>query len=119
MTLPQTVRRALPAVIGLVLFTAALEVLGVELRSVSWHALRAAVLATPLDRLTLAMALTAINYAALTGYDVLAFIYVANPLPRLRIAAVSFLAYAISNNVGLAMLSGASIRYRFYSRWIW
>ena len=117
MTLPQTVRRALPAVIGLVLFMAALEVLRVELRSVSWHALRAAVLATPLDRLTLAIVLTAINYAALTGYDVLAFIYVANPLPRLRIAAVSFLAYAVSNNVGFAAFSGASVRYRFYTRW--
>ena len=30
---------------------------------------------------------------------------------------VSFLAYAISNNVGFAMLSGASVRYRFYTRW--
>jgi len=117
MTLPQPVRRALPAVIGLVLFMAALEVLRVELRSVSWHALRAAVLATPRDRLTLAIVLTAINYAALTGYDVLAFIYVANPLPRLRIAAVSFLAYAVSNNVGFAAFSGASVRYRFYTRW--
>ena len=29
----------------------------------------------------------------------------------------SFLAYAISNNVGFAMLSGASVRYRFYTRW--
>ena len=91
MTLPQPVRRALPAVIGLVLFMAALEVLRVELRSVSWHALRAAVLATPRDRLTLAIVLTAINYSALTVYDDLAFIYVANPLPRLRIAAVSLL----------------------------
>jgi len=26
-------------------------------------------------------------------------------------------AYAVSNNVGFAMLSGASVRYRFYTRW--
>ena len=29
--------------------------------------------------------------------------------------SASFLSYAISNNVGFAMLSGASVRYRFYS----
>ena len=29
----------------------------------------------------------------------------------------SFLAYAISNNVGFAMLSGAAVRYRLYTRW--
>ena len=28
-----------------------------------------------------------------------------------------FLAYAVANNVGFAMLSGASVRYRFYTRW--
>ena len=27
------------------------------------------------------------------------------------------LAYAVANNVGFAMLSGASVRYRFYTRW--
>ena len=50
-------------------------------------------------------------------YDQLAFVYIGKPLPRARIALTSFLAYAISNNVGLAMLSGASVRYRFYTRW--
>src|SRR4029079_18682698 len=34
-----------------------------------------------------------------------------------RVALASFLAYAIANNVGFAMLSGASVRYRFYTRW--
>ena len=32
-------------------------------------------------------------------------------------AGASFLAYAIANNVGFAMLSGAAVRYRFYTRW--
>src|SRR6185436_641009 len=38
-------------------------------------------------------------------------------LPRWRIALTSLLAYAVANNVGFAMVSGASVRYRFYSRW--
>jgi phosphatidylglycerol lysyltransferase len=65
----------------------------------------------------LAALLTAVNYAILTGYDFLAFAYLGKHLPSRRIAMTSFLAFAISNNVGFAMLSGASVRYRFYTRW--
>ena len=36
---------------------------------------------------------------------------------RRRSPFASFLSYAVSNNVGFAMLSGASVRYRFYTRW--
>jgi phosphatidylglycerol lysyltransferase len=114
---PQRFRRAAPVLIGLVLFVFALEVLRRELRSVSWNALSTAILAIPPERLALAVGLTAVNYIALTGYDLLAFSYVGNPLSRVRVVATSFLAYAISNNVGFAMLSGASVRYRFYTRW--
>ncbi len=111
------VRQTLPAVIGLVLFLVALEVLRVELRAVSWHDLIADVFSTPPSRLVFAAGLTALNYAALTGYDLLAFAYIRKKIPRTRVALASFLAYAISNNVGFAMLSGASVRYRFYTRW--
>ena len=115
--MPERLRRALPVAIGLVLFFAALEVLRVELRTISWHELTADVLRTPISRLMLAIALTIVNYATLTGYDLVAFVYIRKPLPLVQIAMVSFLAYAISNNVGFAMLSGASVRYRFYTRW--
>ena len=63
------------------------------------------------------MILTAVNYAVLTGYDFLAFAYLGRSLPWRRVAVASFVAYAISNNVGFGMLSGASVRYRFYTRW--
>jgi phosphatidylglycerol lysyltransferase len=115
--LPDRVRRALPVVAGLVLFGVALEVLRVELRAVSWPELTAAVAGVPRGRLALAIALTVLNYGVLTGYDQLAFAYIAKALPRARIALTSFLAYAISNSIGLAFLSGASVRYRFYTRW--
>lgn len=113
----ERVRRAVPVTIGLVLFFAALNVLWLELRTMSWHALSADIFATPYDRLALAVVLTCINYGALTGYDLLAFAYIGKHLPRRHIAAASFLSYAISNNIGFAMLSGASVRYRFYTRW--
>ena len=108
---------ALPAGAALVLFFAALEVLRIELRTVSWAELMADVVGVPRFALALAVGLTVLNYAVLTGYDLVAFAYIQKPVPRTRVVLTSFLAYAISNNVSFAMLSGASIRYRFYSRW--
>jgi phosphatidylglycerol lysyltransferase len=110
-------RRVLPALVGLVLLPVALEVLRVELRTVTWPELTAAVAGIPRRQLVLAIALTVLNYLVLTGYDQLAFVYIGKPLSRARIAAASFLAYAVANNVGLSALSGASVRYRFYTRW--
>jgi phosphatidylglycerol lysyltransferase len=115
--LPGRVRQALPALAGLVIFMVALEVLRVELRTVNWTELTAAVVGVPRGQLALAVALTVLSYTALTGYDQLAFAYIGKAMPRGRIALTSFLAYAIANNVGFAMLSGASVRYRFYTRW--
>lgn len=113
----ERIRRVLPAAIGLVLFLAALEVLRTELRTVTWNELSGAVLQVPWWKIAIAVAVTAANYAVLTGYDLLAFKYAGRTLPARRVAAVSFIAYAISNNIGFAMLSGASVRYRFYTRW--
>ncbi len=110
-------RQALPVLIGLVLFTVALEVLRTELRAVSWHELTVDIVHTSPGRLGLALFLTILNYVVLTGYDFLAFQYIGKRLQAARIALASFLAYAIANNVGFAMLSGTSIRYRFYTRW--
>jgi phosphatidylglycerol lysyltransferase len=110
-------KRGLPAAIGLALFLLALGVLRRELHAVTWHELARDILATPPRSLALALLLTALNYAILTGYDFLAFAYVGKRLSWDRIALASFLAYAIANNVGFAMLSGASVRYRFYTRW--
>ena len=105
------------AVAGLVLFVVALEVLRVELRSVSWGELQQEIARLPAIRLTLAIVLTASNYLVLTGYDLLAFAYIERTLPRLKIILTSLIAYAVANSVGFAMLSGASVRYRFYTRW--
>ena len=108
---------ALPAIAALVIFLAALEVLRIELRTVSWAELMTDIRATPRLALALAIGLTVLNYVVLTGYDLVAFAYIRKQLPRLRVMFASFLAYAIANNVSFAMLSGASVRYRFYSRW--
>src|SRR5919109_3397464 len=110
-------KEVLAAVAGLVLFIAALEVLRIELRTVSWVELTADVLRVPRTALALAIGLTVLNYLVLTGYDLIAFVYIGKHLSRVRVMLTSFLAYAVANNVSFAMLSGASVRYRFYSRW--
>ena len=65
----------------------------------------------------LALLLTALNYAVLTGYDQLAFAWVGRRLHRGWIALAGFVSYAISNSLGFGMLSGAAVRFRFYTRW--
>jgi phosphatidylglycerol lysyltransferase len=110
-------QRALSSVIGLVLFLAALVVLWHQLSEVTWRALLADVVATPPKALLLALLLTSLSYITLSGYDFVAMAYIRKSLPRAHVGWVSFLAYAVANNVGFAALSGASVRYRFYTRW--
>ena len=102
---------------GIALFAAALLVLRRELHSVSYLEITTDLLAVPLPRLLIALGLTALNYVVLTGYDQLAFLYVKRAIGRARVSLAAFVAYAIANNVGFAMVSGASVRYRFYTRW--
>jgi phosphatidylglycerol lysyltransferase len=109
--------RALPSIIGLTLFVGVLVVLWHQLSEVTWAALSADVVATPRRALVLALMLTTLSYLALSGYDLVAMMYIRKDLPRGRIGWVSFLACAVANNVGVAALSGASVRCRFYTRW--
>jgi phosphatidylglycerol lysyltransferase len=75
------------------------------------------VVATPPRALMLALLCTSLSYITLSGYDFVAMAYIRKSLPRAHVGWVSFLAYAVANNVGFAALSGASVRYRFYTRW--
>jgi len=110
-------QRALSSILGLALFLVALVVLWHQLSEVTWRALLADVVATPPKALALALLLTTLSYITLSGYDFVAMAYIRKSLPRAHVGWVSFLAYAVANNVGFAALSGASVRYRFYTRW--
>ena len=113
----ERLQRVVPPLVGVLLFAVALEVLNRELKAVTWHTLSHDVANTSPAALLIAVVLTVINYAVLTGYDLIAFAYIGRHLSWWRIVATSFLAYAVANSVGFAMLSGASVRYRFYTRW--
>src|SRR4030095_5776989 len=76
----------LSPLIGLVLFVAALAVLGRELRQMPPAKLALALKQFPGSALALAGFYTFLNYLILTGYDQLAFIYIRRPIAKWQIA---------------------------------
>jgi uncharacterized membrane protein YbhN (UPF0104 family) len=69
----------------------------------------------PSVNLALAFAFAAASYLCLTGFDTLAVRYVGHSLPYHKIALTSFVSLSIGHNVGVAVLSSGTLRYRFYS----
>jgi phosphatidylglycerol lysyltransferase len=120
-TIKETVNRRLVKIagpaLGLVLFLAALWVLHHALSGYHYRELAAGARAVPASCLLSALLLTALNYLVLTGYDALAFRYIGRTLEYGRIAFASFIGYAFSNNIGLSMVAGISVRYRLYTSW--
>jgi len=103
--------------LALVLLAAAAWVLSAQL---SGHGLQEILdtLAQETERdLLLAFGLTAVNFAVLAGYDILALRYIGHPLSHARAAFASFAGNAFSNTIGLSTLAGSSVRYRLYSSW--
>lgn len=85
------------------------------LAEVRWHDVRAALHAVGGGRIAAALALTVASYLTLTLYDVLALRIVGRPLPWRTAALASFTSYTLSHNLGFALLTGGSARYRVYS----
>lgn len=104
--------RAIGPLIGIALFCGALWILEREIRQGD---VLAHLRAIPTSQLGLSLALAALAYTALTGYDALAVRYVNAPLPYRRVALTSFIAYVFSHNIGLAFFGGSAVRYRMLS----
>ena len=110
-------RTWLPPMVALLVICATFWVLHRELKAVDYDAVRRAFDALTFGHVAWALLFCGANYAALTTYDQLAFSYIGKHLPRWRIALTAFISYAVSHNVGFALLSGTAVRHRFYSRW--
>jgi phosphatidylglycerol lysyltransferase len=76
---------------------------------------RAAIAALPTFAILASTAFTAASFATLVGYDWSALRYVGQELPLRVMALASFCGYAIGNTVGLALLTGGSVRFRIYT----
>jgi phosphatidylglycerol lysyltransferase len=117
---PTLKERVLPVLGGLFsvgLFAGALAVIHHELKAYHYHDVLQHLSGLPVKSILLALALTLLNYLALTGYDALALRTIGRPLSYARVAFVSFISYVFSYNVGLSLFGGAAIRYRLYSAW--
>ncbi|WP_342454636.1 hypothetical protein [Sphingomonas sp. H160509] len=104
---------ALAVLVVAVLGFAAIHKLTAEIRL---SEVRAAFSALGWPQLSVAIGLTVVSYIALTFYDSIALKVIGHPLPWRTAAVASFTSYTISHNLGLAMLTGGSARYRVYSR---
>jgi glycosyltransferase 2 family protein len=107
----------IPSGLGLILFSVSVWTLHRELQQYSFGEIWRSVAAIPSNFLGLAIAFTLMNCLVFTGYDTLAARYVRHPLPYRKTALAAMVSIAISNSIGLSLLSGSAIRYRFYTAW--
>ena len=110
-------RKLLGAGLSVILFTAAVWLLHGELKAHHIVDILKAFESIPVARMWAAIGLTILSYAIMTGYDALALRYIRHQLAYSKIGLASFIGYAFSNNIGLSMIAGASVRYRLYSAW--
>ncbi|HLR32358.1 MAG TPA: lysylphosphatidylglycerol synthase domain-containing protein [Fodinibius sp.] len=61
--------------------------------------------------------LSFLSYLLITGYDALGVKYIGEELEAGKIIRAGYVGYAFSDNMGMALLTGGSIRYRIYSAW--
>jgi phosphatidylglycerol lysyltransferase len=108
---------SLGALLVVGVFTVALWVLHHELKAYHLKDILDALHRIPSAHLLAALSLTLLSYLMMTGYDALSLYYIRRPLGYAKIALASFVGYAFSNNIGLSMVAGGSVRYRLYSSW--
>ena len=71
----------------------------------------------PSSSVVIAILLTALDYCALVGCDLLALRYVQRRLPLRRVGLASAVGYGVSHMLSYSALTGGSVRYRFWSAW--
>ncbi len=74
-----------------------------------------AITATPRPHLGFALLATGASYLALTRYDASALRYAGAKVSTATVMLTAFIAYALSNTVGLGVLTGGAVRLRLYS----
>ena len=86
-----------------------------ELRTVSYREISRAASHVPWHDIILSIAGTIACYFVLPLYDVLGLRYAQHPIPLRRSYLTSFLAYAFSQSLGFAAVTGGAVRLRFWS----
>ncbi|NRP21848.1 Inner membrane protein YbhN [Ensifer adhaerens] len=100
-----------------VAFCGAIFLLYRTLREYRYTDISSALFSLPGRNITFALVFAAASYACLSCFDALAVRYVRKPLALHQTMLASFVSLSIGHNVGVAALSSAAVRYRYYSRW--
>lgn len=112
---PRRWRRVLPALLGLLITITAFVALESMVRSLSLADVRQALDGVSGLDVALALLFTAISFAAVSVYDVVAVETVApGRVSRPVAAGVGAAGYAVSNALGFPLLTGGALRYHVY-----
>ncbi|MDZ7681116.1 MAG: bifunctional lysylphosphatidylglycerol flippase/synthetase MprF [Fodinibius sp.] len=103
--------------ISIVFFVFALWFLNQELREYQLSDIMGQLSAIPNHYILFSLVLSFLSYLLLTGYDALGVNYIGEELDAGKIVRAGYVGYAFSHNIGLALITGGSIRYRIYSAW--
>lgn len=114
--LPHGALGVLGAVASIALFGVALYIIGHTLSEISYADLVAAIGETSARQVFGALALTALSYLFLTGYDVVALRHIRVYAPYRVSALASFASCAISFNLGFPIVTSAAVRFWIYGR---
>ena len=107
--------RSLLVVLSVGIVVLAVVVVARTFTQISFSDLRGAVAATSGEQIALALALTAVSFTALTGYDALALRQLKVRVPYRTTALASFTSYAISFTLGFPIFTAGTVRYWIYS----
>ena len=107
-------RRFAAPTLSLLMLVLALWALRRLARAANYHEVTGYLHALGYGQIALAVLLTACGYAAMTMYDLSGLAAVGRRLPWREVGLISFITYAFSNALGMALLISGSIRYRFY-----
>jgi len=117
MALSRPSLRKLTPLLSVLFFGVALWLMRGELEEFRYRDVVRFLDSLPRVRFFEALALTALGYLALTGYDALALRYSGIKLPYPKVAFASFTASSFSNTLGYPLFTGTPLRVRLYSGW--
>ncbi len=104
-------------VLGLLLLGLAVWVFGRILRRYDFSEVVQRLGQIPAHRLALALIFAALSYLTQTGYDYLSAASIGMKVGPGRASFAAFIGNAFTNNIGFSLVTGTSLRYRFYTAW--
>src|SRR5699024_9757111 len=103
--------------ISIIFFGAALWFLHQELKQYEISEITSQLSDISSIHILISLVVSFLSYIVLTGYDALGVKYIGKKLAPGKIMRAGYVGYAFSHNIGLALITGGSIRYRIYSTW--